>query len=285
MAISSIFENDRTTNGFDIFFWEFNDSSSYNPTHWHTAIEITYVINGKIDLTVASKDITLLPGDLYLIDSKVPHSSKSITGNHAVQIQLPYSFLKRYIPNIDELSLCFDCHTSDPNVISNIDNLKMIISEMYTFYDKCDTGGKLKFNSLLFKMLFVLVVDFSKKISTSQSRRESKIFNRLDTVLKYSNKNYMNAITLSEIASVACFEESYFCHFFKKNVGLTYIQYLNKIRFSHIVKDLKETDIPLNHLLEIHGFTNYKLFREMFNSEFNTTPGQYRKTYNTSSVK
>ncbi len=33
-------EKDRITDGLDIFFWVFNDSSSYVATHWHSAIEV-----------------------------------------------------------------------------------------------------------------------------------------------------------------------------------------------------------------------------------------------------
>jgi hypothetical protein len=42
-----VFETDRITDGFDIFFWVFNDASSFVATHWHTAIEIMYIIDGE----------------------------------------------------------------------------------------------------------------------------------------------------------------------------------------------------------------------------------------------
>ena len=37
-----VFETDRITDGFDIFFWVFNDASSFVATHWHTAIAVSY---------------------------------------------------------------------------------------------------------------------------------------------------------------------------------------------------------------------------------------------------
>ena len=95
--------------------------------------------------------------------------------------------------------------------------------------------------------------------------------------MKYSNEHYAEQITLSEIASVVALQDDYFCHFFKKHMGVTYFQYLSELRMSHIYHDLISTDIPLKDLLEKHGFTNYKLFRKMFLEEFHTTPGQYRK--------
>jgi AraC-like DNA-binding protein len=60
-------------------------------------------------------------------------------------------------------------------------------------------------------------------------------------------------------------------------MGITYTRYLNDLRLSKIRKDLIDTDLPVKDILEKHGFTNYKLFRRMFNDTFGCTPGQYRK--------
>ena len=108
-----VFETDRITDGFDIFFWVFNDASSFVATHWHTAIEIMYIIDGEVDVMMNQQTVILKPGDVFLIDSRLPHSTKSVHGNHAVLIQLPYEFSKKYIPDVDSFIFGFDCHTDN----------------------------------------------------------------------------------------------------------------------------------------------------------------------------
>ena len=76
---AAVFETDRITDGFDIFFWVFNDASSFVATHWHTAIEIMYIIDGEIDVMMNQQTVILKPGDVFLIDSRLPHSTKSVT--------------------------------------------------------------------------------------------------------------------------------------------------------------------------------------------------------------
>ena len=76
-------EKDRITDGLDIFFWVFNDSSSYVATHWHAAIEVMYILEGEVDITVNGNTTALLPGDVFLVDSALPHSTKSLDGNKA----------------------------------------------------------------------------------------------------------------------------------------------------------------------------------------------------------
>ena len=271
------FETDRITSGFDIFFWEFHDKSSYVATHWHKAIEIMYIFEGSVNVTINNRTITLLPGDVYLVDSIIPHSTMSIHGNAAILIQLPYSMLEKYIPNIDTLNFSFDCHTTDPILRTKIFQLIDVIKQMQVIFNIQPDGGILRFNSLVFELLFQLYHNFARVMPEKLLRKKEQNFNRLDLVLKYTDEHYNEPITLSEISVIACFEESYFCHFFKKNMGITYFQYLNELRLSHIHHDLVSTDLPLKSLLETHGFTNYKLFRKMFYEEFHTTPNTYRK--------
>lgn len=63
----SIFENDRTIEGFDIYFWIFNDASSFVATHWHTAIEMMYIMEGEVDVSINNQTTALLPGDVYCL--------------------------------------------------------------------------------------------------------------------------------------------------------------------------------------------------------------------------
>ena len=272
-----VFETDRITDGFDIFFWVFNDASSFVATHWHTAIEIMYIIDGEIDVMMNQQTVILKPGDVFLIDSRLPHSTKSVHGNHAVLIQLPYEFSKKYIPDVDSFIFGFDCHTDNAILRTKIDSLIDVIQKMRIVYEIQPKGALLRFNSLLFEMLYLLYHSFSREVESSQFKKDVKNFVRLEPVLEYTKKHYNTPITLSEISQIACFQEEYFCHYFKKNMGVTYFQYLNEIRLSHIYRDFTSTDLLLKVLLEKHGFTNYKLFRKMFYEQFATTPGEYRK--------
>ena len=270
-------ERDRITDGLDIFFWVFNDSTSYVPTHWHSAMEIMYILEGEVDVTIGGQTTVLLPGDVYLVDCAIPHSTKSLDGNKAVLIQLPYPLLERYIPDIASRRFGFDCHTDNPIVRTKILQLIEIIRKMQVVFEVKPDGEILRFNSLVFEFLFQIYHNFSREMEMDEARKENKAFGRIQTILDYLDDNYASPISLDEIAKVACFQKEYFCHFFKKNMGMTYTQYLSDLRLSKIRSDLVDTDLPVKEILEKHGFTNYKLFRKMFNETFGCTPMEYRK--------
>lgn len=270
-------ERDRITDGLDIFFWVFNDSSSYVPTHWHSAMEIMYVLEGEVDVTVGGQTTVLLPGDVYLVDCAVPHSTKSLDGNKAVLIQIPYPLLERYIPDINSRRFGFDCHSKNPIVKTKILQLIEIIRQMQVVFEVKPDGEILRFNSLVFEFLFQIYHNFSREMETVEAQKENKTFGRIQTILDYLDSNYASPISLDEISKVACLQKEYFCHFFKKNMGITYTNYLNDLRLSKIRDDLVDTDMPVKLILEKHGFSNYKLFRKMFSETFGCTPTTYRK--------
>ena len=100
---------------------------------------------------------------------------------------------------------------------------------------------------------------------------------RLEPVLDYISEHYREPISLNEIAEVACLQTGYFCRFFRKKMGITFLEYQNEYRLSFIYRDLITTRDPVHVILERHGFTHYKLFRRMFLEHFGNTPTQIRK--------
>ena len=103
-------------------------------------------------------------------------------------------------------------------------------------------------------MLDLLYNNFAISMAAEQVKNNIKKFQRLEPVLQYSNDHYNEQITLSQISEYACLQPEYFCHFFRKNVGVTYFRYLNEIRLAHVYHDLTETDYTLQQLLEMQRF-------------------------------
>lgn len=272
-------ENDRLTDGFDIFFWVFDDKSSYVSPHWHSAIEITYVIDGEVDVIMSNKAIYLRPGDVNLIDSGAIHSTRSLRGNKALLVQLPYPLLTRYIADFDNLRFSFDCHAQDEESVRKRKELVEILLKMEAAFEERPAYGALLFNSYVFELLYLLCNHFSRLKDDIRRTTDGIRLERIKTVLRYTQDHYNEQITLSKIASVAAVQREYFCNFFKKHMGQTYFQYLNELRMSYIHKDLISTDLPIKTILDKHGFTNYKVFRRMFAEQYHTTPSEYRRDY------
>ena len=239
------------------------------------------MVQGSVDITVESSAFRLLEGQCFLINSSVIHSTKCTSPNIGIVFQIPFDFIRLYIPHVQQLRFVLDDPGNSPVRQTKLDIFKETLIQMQIANDIRPEGYILRFNSLLFEILFQLYHNFSVKIFEADLTHKAKDLNRLHVVLDYTNQYYNCPISIGEIARIAFLDSGYFCRFFKKHMGLTFLEYLNEVRLSHIYQDLISTQDTLQNILERHGFTNYKLFRRVFSEHFHATPSQIRKQLNT----
>lgn len=232
---------------------------------------------GELDVTVESSSFTIYPGDCILVNANVIHSTKCVVPNKAIVLQIPLDFMEKYIPDVQQFMFIWDYQTKDPVKKTKLDMLKTTLEQLQIIDDIRPDGFILRFNSLIFELLFQLYHNFGVKIFQSDLSQQKKDLDRLNLVLNYISENYRYPISLDEIAGVAYLQAGYFCRFFKKKMGGTFLEYQNEYRLSFIYKDLINTKDPVHVILERHGFTNYKLFRRIFQEHFGCTPTKVRE--------
>ena len=260
------------------------DPGSYVPPHWHDAIEIIYLIEGELKVTVEGNPNILKSGQCTLIQSGQVHSTLCTRPNRSIVFQIPQTFMEKYLPEAGRLNFCLskavppavpDClvpssdHTPLRHLKQNLENMLYIL-------DTQPSGALLLFNRLLFETLYLLYYNFSTPAQDQTASSHNQNLKKLQPVLDYINQNYNRNISLAEISQVAMFDSKYFCRFFKKCMGTTFLEYQNEIRISRIYQDLISTEDKISTILERHGFTNYKLFRRLFYKYFEATPTQIR---------
>lgn len=258
-------------------FYTSVDSGSYVPNHWHPAVEIIYMLEGELTVCVESGVRLLRAGECILINPNVRHWTKCTSPNTAIVFQIPLEFIRIYIPEIDQLVFVLDEQTDHPVRRTKVEQFKETLNQMRIVNEIRPDGYLLRFNSLLFEILFQLYHNFSVKVFRAEQKQKTKERERLQEILDYIGKNYNRPISIEEIAGVACLQSGYFCRFFKKNMGSTFLEYQNELRLSYIYQDLINTGDPIHQILERHGFTNYKLFRRVFFEHFGDTPLHIRK--------
>lgn len=251
------------------------DPGSYVPQHWHRAIEIIYLLEGQVTVTVETSSRLLHPGECVLINAQAVHATKCVSYTRGIVLQIPLEFMELYIPQAEQLFFSLD--TPDSDAHSKV--FRETLLQMQLVDQERPEGYLLRFNSLLFDLLFQLYTHFCTKVFQGSCTQRSKALSRLSPVLKYTAQNYNRPISIEEAAGQVFLQPGYFCRFFKKYMGITFLEYQNELRLSYIYRDLLTTEDTLSQILERHGFTNYKLFRRMFQEHFKATPMQIRKEY------
>jgi len=109
-------------------------------------------------------------------------------------------------------------------------------------------------------------------------------WNSILMAIRYINENYTSRIKLSEIAKVAGKSISCFERTFKKETGITFTMYINRLRISKAIKMLREDGLSMSDIAFACGFTNQFHFTRMFKKIMNVSPMAYKKSLSRKSL-
>lgn len=261
----------------DVFFNVLWHNRDYTAPHWHNGLEILYLLEGSEDCYLGEEEcIRMKKGDFLVINSRVVHSVQCPRQCREMLIQIPYPMMKRFIPQIDGLEFVCEKITGKKQRMDTflVESALSTLVELHPFQSPEET---LEFYSQMYHLLAVLVKDFSVSVTSDKMEISEKYMERLGMITSYVKEHYTEEISLQEIARLVSLNPDYFTRFFKKYMGMTFLDYVNSVRMEHVVRDLQRTDLSVQKLLEIHGFTNYKLFMKMYKSRFESTPGKMRR--------
>lgn len=238
------------------------------PAHWHNSVELLRVERGWLSVTLGEEKYRLERGRCLIVNSREIHSTFCGEDIALEVLQLPYPFLKRYIPDMD--TRLFRREPEEEEAGHLLHRLNVLNRER-------GPGFLLQFHAALFELLCLLERSCSFTAGESAPGQDDRNRQRLIAVMDYVNRHYRDRITLEEAAALVALNKEYFCRFFKKNMGMSLIDYVNEVRFSHVCEELAVSDRSIMEALEEHGFTNYKLFRKLFYERYHCTPSAMRR--------
>lgn len=107
---------------------------------------------------------------------------------------------------------------------------------------------------------------------------------RLKNIVDYINNNYADGITLSKVAEKFEINSNYLSTLFKQELGISFSQYINKVKMISAVEQLRETNKSIEEIASGLGM-EYYYFMKMFRKAYKTTPTQFRKKFSVNPEK
>ncbi|AJS58896.1 phosphoenolpyruvate hydrolase family protein [Paenibacillus sp. IHBB 10380] len=99
----------------------------------------------------------------------------------------------------------------------------------------------------------------------------------IEFIKRYISLHYMDDITLNEVSAILSLSRSYLSTLFKKEVGISFTQYLIHFRLHRAIEILQKEDLPLNNVAEMVGYPNYAQFSKIFKNHKGISPTAYFK--------
>lgn len=260
-----------------VMFLTMTDNARIITKHWHSHIEIIYILDGYIEVDINNSEYLIEEDQFIVISPRDIHSTAHKHSNTSILLQIPYELLENNIDDVQNIH--FECNpymkTSQYTTYQN--DIKILLKSFAIIYKDKPLGYKFKINSLIQELLFILVNKFSTSVPNLNIQKTARYLDRLELITKYVKMHYMEYITLDDASDQAGLNPEYFSRFFKKYMGTTFLKYLNSVRLEHFYTDLTNTDYSITELIEKNGFTNYKIFMKLFKNTYGCTPSETRK--------
>lgn len=251
----------------------------YRSPHIHRDYEICLIMDGEVCLITQDKSVSLQKNDIFIINPFESHEIKAGSPALILSLQVSPSFFAAFYPQIKYIYLdrTHLCSADSPSECRYIHNY--VIELAYSFF-KREPLYELKCASLVNQLFFYILRHLPFHEISDKERISSKTRGkRMQNITQYIDEHYSEKLLLSDIAEREDMDLYYLSHFFKDNFGMSFQNYLLKIRCERARRLLLLTDYSLLDISVSCGFSDPKYFNKGFQQQYGYTPKEYRKNF------
>ena len=249
--------------------FEVKTSKGIVPRHWHNYFELEIIIGGKGRETICGKECDIFPGCGYLLSMEDYHSVNTEEELEILHLSFDEHFIKK--EQLEKILM----NKGLPYFVLTGSNFEIIKSLFLVAKAENDAFGE---KSICLKTMVECLVE---KILDSFPKENGAVADRVSVTMRdavlYIHTHFQKPITLNEVALVANYNSSYFSTAFKTEFGVTFSEYLTKLRVDYAKRLLISTDEVVNEIGKRSGFFSPSAFLQSFKKYENITPTAYRK--------
>ena len=241
---------------------------------------LMFVLEGNFSVEVNKEEFNLRKDDLFFINENQLYTTKSDNQENLVL------FLK--VDPLFFLTGLADLEGAKYNGLINVTthkdqklaaNIKSLLANIVYQVNNKNIGFEFKVINNLYSIAELLISNLGYFNEVSGKLGEKTNDARLQRIIEYININYKKKITLEDVAKKEDLSYYYLSHFIKSSLGITFQDYLNKVRLNEALRLLMTTRKSITDVYIQSGFPSMAALNNVFRNEFATTPGVYRRKF------
>lgn len=269
----------KTFNPEILYIFDAESTGGYKgKNHHHDFVEMSVLVSGEIFYNIEGNISHLNEQTVLLLNPGMSHYEYSDVGMKNVQIHIGIRnfnidrFPKDYFPIINPVI------TLSEHNQAFFDTCQEILTER----EQSKAGSELLLKSLVLKLFVLLLRDAAMLPLTDSSllltEKEKEKISLVDEVIQYLELNYMEDITVNQIAHHFYTSPASLSRIFKDRTGETLINYLIQLRLSK-AKDIIEEDmeISIRQISKLVGYEDAYYFSKLFKKYYGKPPTLFQK--------
>lgn len=253
--------------------------SAYTPPHWHKAVELLLFVKGRVTCNFENGKRHFKSGDLSIINSHEVHETQCTRNAVYLVVHIAPDVMCRFVPTFDQLSFSLAFDPEDQAKAMAYDQLRAHMQEILRQTEETDLACKLERQARLFAVAAILVKYFSRPLAVEETKLQRSDMTRLEPLLEYIQLHHGEDLPLDDAVDYMGLNKEYFCRLFKKNMGVSYLQYVYQVRTTAVCRELETSEDPIGEIAERHGFRDPKMLNQYFREIYGCTPSEKRKFF------
>ena len=258
---------------------KYNDLS-YIP-HYHSHIEILYILDGEIVIGVNGVRKYYSTGDIIICGKNAVHFFDSTNMKNSVLVlQFEYGLLDDSFRDI-VASIGFTSTFLDDELIHSC-GLRIKLRDLFL---ECyeDSLTEPAFTSLIIKAKLELILLYILRAVEKYKNqlielRDTKNHNLMNEIIDFIEHNHVDGVSLESISESFYLCKFYFSKMFRKLFGINFKDYVNHVRLQKARSLLSMSGNKISSTALECGFGSVRQFNRYFKDNTGQTPSEYRSS-------
>lgn len=240
-------------------------------------LELLYIMEGGGSYHVRDHEYLVQPGNMIICNAGTFHGEAPSQGKNMISYCCVMKNIRR--PELPENTLTA---REELPVLYFTEERQELESIFYTLYDL--HGKSAMYHSTcehLSRAILDIVLNKLQKRSRVNDQTKTQNNELVVQISDYLDSHFMKDVTLDELEQVFHISKYAISHIFKNETGLSPIRYVMLRRIGEAQNLLMNTSLPIGDIGESLGFNDNSHFSTTFKKYIGTTPGAYRKHFQT----
>ena len=238
--------------------------------HTHNHLELFYIVGGKGQFLIQDQLYPVNVNNLVIINPNVPHTEVSLNAQPLEYIVLGIEGLELTLPDSGEARYCIYSFPDQNEVLAC---MQKILQEMQ--------DRRPQYETLCMAYMDIIMVQLMRGASLSVTETQARFPSNRQcaAVRQYIDQHYKENLTLDLLAEKVSINKYYMAHAFKREYGVSPINYLIACRIREGKRLLAETDLSLSQIATVLGFSSSSYFSQSFRNAEGVSPTEFRKSH------
>lgn len=239
------------------------------------ALTLIWLLEGSVELRDGETGRYLQADELAIVNRHRRWSLNSKTANVVMTLSLNAGWLTRLDGDFFSSAYQSSSETRDAE-----DTLRYLMRQLLVLgLVNPQAHYRLEANRWPSEIALLLASRFSRPLTAQAPRGSERWSQRINRVVARIDANYQRRLSLQEIAAAEFVSEAWLSRLFRKEVGVSFMQYITGLRLHKAAEQLTATRRSVQQIALQHGFASSRVMSDLFKREHGLTPRQFRQQH------